>query len=54
LLATVIDACLHADPSQRPTIPDLAMRLEAIVQEAMAQPAPPEPAEPEIVGAPGA
>ena len=54
LLATVIDACLHADPSQRPTIPDLAMRLEAIVRESMARSAPPEPAEPEIVEAPGA
>jgi serine/threonine protein kinase len=52
-LATAIDACLRADPSQRPTIPDLAMRLEAIVQDAMAQLAPPDAAEPEHVGAPG-
>jgi serine/threonine protein kinase len=53
-LATAIDGCLRADPSQRPTIPDLAMRLEAIVRESMARSAPPEPAEPEIVEAPGA
>jgi serine/threonine protein kinase len=53
-LATAIDACLRADPSERPTIPELAMALEAIVREAVAQTAAPTPAEPEIVGAPGA
>lgn len=38
-LASAIDACLCADPCQRPTVPELAMRLEAIVREAM----PPDP-----------
>jgi serine/threonine protein kinase len=50
-LATVIDACLRADPSQRPTIPELAMRLEAVVCDAMAQ-APQEPASPETAPGP--
>lgn len=52
-LATAIDACLRADPSERPSIPELAMRLEAIVREAMAQ-ASQEPASPDIVSATGA
>jgi serine/threonine protein kinase len=52
-LAMLIDACLRPDPAQRPTISELAMSLEAIVQEAMAQLAPPDAAEPELVGAPG-
>lgn len=42
-LATAIDGCLRADPDERPSIPELAMRLEAIVREAMAQGAPPDP-----------
>ena len=44
-LATAIDACLRADPSERPSIPKLAVMLEAIVREAMTQSAPPGPAE---------
>jgi eukaryotic-like serine/threonine-protein kinase len=45
-LATAVDSCLAADPSQRPTIPELAMMLEAIVREAMAKAAPAEPEAP--------
>lgn len=51
-LATAIDACLHADPAERPSIPELAMRLEGIVREAMAQ-APQEAASPEMVAVTG-
>ena len=53
-LTTAIDGCLRADPSERPPIPELAMRLEAIVREAMVQAAPQEPTEPAILDAPGA
>ena len=53
-LATAIDACLRAAPSERPTIPELAMSLEAIVREALAQRVPPDAADPELVGVPGA
>ena len=52
-LATAIDACLRADANERPSIPELTMRLEAIVKAAMVQTAPAEPAEPEKVSALG-
>ncbi len=53
-LATAIDGCFRADPCERPSIPELAMTLEAIVRDALAQTTPPHPAEPELLAAPGA